>query len=459
MLGSIPSGSTLRRETCAVLARKVDQNVRVQNLALCLDDDTCFANLCSDKRCSHCREIFGYKLLSHNEVSYTDLCESMNHKLRRLSQSQRRSQHSLNSSTELLPGQSYCNSIFFPRNRRRTIFSMDKSGKKMASPAYKPPFPPTSSLIAREDLVLPAAFNDLSPLARELHPLRFEHRDELHRFLCAFFDLSRFNAIRKMLWLIAVHGAPRSLYYQKFLGREIVIAEELGLHLVWAKSRIFIKPLPDFLLNYDFWEDYISCEPQLHRAACGLLYSYCGLIRFGHDLQVAQQCHLVNVNLDYRAWTEFARTVLPNLNPEDSNTMDTRFQYGELRLNRLDTIYRYSPYKLSISSILQGFPHALTESYVPYMEQYNNAVSAFGIIVIVLSAFNLSLSARSKSPDLDLQQAAYGFAIFAMILCAALIAVFIVVPLISSLATIYGSIATHKRLAKRREDEELSRSA
>jgi hypothetical protein len=336
---------------------------------------------------------------------------------------------------------------------------MDKLGKNVASPAYKPPFPPTSSLIARDDLVLPAAFNDLSPLSRELQPLRLEHSNEVHRFLSAFFDLSRFHAIRKMLWLIAVHGAPRSLYYQKFLRREIVIAEELDLHLVWAKSRIFIKPLPDFLLNYEFWEAYISCEPQLHRAACGLLYSYCGLIRFGHDLQVAQECRLVNVDLDFRAWTEFARTVLPNLDPKDSNIMDTRFQYGELRLNRLDTIYRYSPYKFSISGILQGFPHALTESYVPYMDQYNNAVSAFGVIVIVLSAFNLSLSAHSKSPDPDLQQAAYGFAIFAMILCAALIGLFLVLPLISSLMTIYGSALTRKRLSKMRKDEELPRSA
>jgi hypothetical protein len=261
-----------------------------------------------------------------------------------------------------------------------------------------------------------------------------------------------------MLWLIAVHGAPRSLYYQKFLRRKIVIAEELDLHLVWAKSRIFIKPLPDFLLNHDFWETYISCEPQLHRAACGLLYSYCGLIRFDHDLQVAKECHLVHANLDYRAWTEFARTVLSKLNPKDPDVMDKRFQYGELRLNRLDSIYRYTPYKFSISSILQGFPHALTESYVPYMDQYNNAVSAFGVIVIILSAFNLSLSS-SSSPVADLQQAAYGFAIFAMILCAALIGLFLVAPLISLLATIYGSLATRRRRADARKDEELSRSA
>ncbi|KAM7198268.1 hypothetical protein V8F33_005059 [Rhypophila sp. PSN 637] len=137
--------------------------------------------------------------------------------------------------------------------------------------------------------------------------------------------------------------------------------------------------------------------------------------------------------------------------------MDRRFEYGELRLNRLDTIYRYTPYKFTISSLLQGFPHALTESYVPYMDQYNNAVSAFGVIVIVLSAFNLSLSSRSNNGqghDPSLQQAADGFAIFAMVLCAAQIGVFLVLPLVSSLATVYGSLATRKRLVERGEDEE-----
>ena len=143
--------------------------------------------------------------------------------------------------------------------------------------------------------------------------------------------------------------------------------------------------------------------------------------------------------------------------------MEKRFRYGELRLNRLDTIYRtiyrYSSQDFSVSSMLQGFPHAPTESYVPYMDQYNNAVSAFGIIVIILSAFNLSLSAHSKGPGPDLQQAAYGFAIFAMNLCALLTGPFIVLPLISLLVTTYGSILTRKRLSKILEVEEQPRSA
>lgn len=327
------------------------------------------------------------------------------------------------------------------------------SGKTVTMPTYKAPFPPTSSLLAQEDVILPAVFSDRTNLSRQLQPLRSDSGSEVHSFLCAFFDLSRFDPMRKLLWLIAVPGAPRSLYYQKFLNRELVIAEELDLHLVWSKSKLFLKPLPDFLLNHDFWESHISCEPELHRAACGLLYSYCGLIRFRHDFQVAQDSSLINADLTFRAWTEFARTILPNLNPYDSNIMDERFQYGELRLHRLDTIYRYSPSKLSISGFLQGFPHALTESYVPYMDQYNNAVSAFGALIIVLSAFSLSLLARPENPNYDLQQVAYGFALFAIILMAGSVALFMVLPFISLVVSIYGSIVTQRDIAKAQDED------
>jgi hypothetical protein len=335
---------------------------------------------------------------------------------------------------------------------------MDTSEKRIPRPVLEPPFPRTSSLVSHEDIVIPAAFNDSSPVARDIWPLRITDSATVHTFLSGFLDLSRFNSIRNILWLITVPGAPRSLYYQKLLRRDIIVAEETDLHMVWAKSRIFIKPIPDFLLNYDFWSEHISCDPQLHRTACGLLYSYFGLIRYPHDLELAQELRLVNKDLQYRAWTEFARVTLSSLSSNNFVAIEQRFRYGELRLNRLDAIYRYSPRKLSVSSFVQGFPHALTESYVPYMDQYNNAVSAFGIIVIVLSAFNLSLSARSKSPNPSLQQAAYGFGVFAMTLCALLTGLFVVLPLISSLARLYGAFVAHRRRERDYEAAERSSS-
>lgn len=110
------------------------------------------------------------------------------------------------------------------------------------------------------------------------------------------------------------------LYFQESLGREIVLAGELDLHLIWAKSRIFIKPL-NFLLNFEFWRARVSCSPRLHQA-----------------------------------WMEFVWTILPVLNPQDHRIMDVRFQYGELRLNRLDTITDTLLKSSPRSTSSKGFP-------------------------------------------------------------------------------------------------------
>jgi hypothetical protein len=39
--------------------------------------------------------------------------------------------------------------------------------------------------------------------------------------------------------------------------REIVVTEDPRLHLVWIYDRVFIKPLPKYLLSHDFWQIYL----------------------------------------------------------------------------------------------------------------------------------------------------------------------------------------------------------
>lgn len=42
--------------------------------------------------------------------------------------------------------------------------------------------------------------------------------------------------------------------------REIIVTEGPRLHLVWIYDRVFIKPLPRYLLSYTFWSEHISNE-------------------------------------------------------------------------------------------------------------------------------------------------------------------------------------------------------
>ena len=62
----------------------------------------------------------------------------------------------------------------------------------------------------------------------------------------------RLNAIHRYLWLAGLPNAARPLHRQRLLGRSILITEDTSEHLVWFESQIFVKPLPEYLLDYEY---------------------------------------------------------------------------------------------------------------------------------------------------------------------------------------------------------------
>lgn len=56
------------------------------------------------------------------------------------------------------------------------------------------------------------------------------------------------------LWIMTTPSSDsiNALHRQRVKGREVIVTEEPRLHLVWIHNRIFIKPLPRYLLSYAF---------------------------------------------------------------------------------------------------------------------------------------------------------------------------------------------------------------
>jgi hypothetical protein len=73
-------------------------------------------------------------------------------------------------------------------------------------------------------------------------------------------DLQRLHRIFAWLWMAGRPTPPRSLHYQLLLGREVFVAERMDMHLVWTTGRIFLKPVPRFVLAPLFWTRYLRCE-------------------------------------------------------------------------------------------------------------------------------------------------------------------------------------------------------
>ncbi|KAE8373899.1 hypothetical protein BDV26DRAFT_296510 [Aspergillus bertholletiae] len=82
-------------------------------------------------------------------------------------------------------------------------------------------------------------------------------------FVSSELSLKRLEALDRHLWFAGAKRPPKPLRYQISIGREIVVSEQMDLHLLWANDgRIFIKPLPRFLLDSKFWRRFF-----LHAAA------------------------------------------------------------------------------------------------------------------------------------------------------------------------------------------------
>ncbi|THX88878.1 hypothetical protein D6D08_03931 [Aureobasidium pullulans] len=146
------------------------------------------------------------------------------------------------------------------------------------------------------------------------------------------------------LWLLSTHSAANitPLHRQSLRGRKIVVMEDPGLHLVWRHDCIYIKPVPKYLLSHVFWNDFLMVEPtampsdrcKIVAAALGFLRSYFYLIQHESDLRIAQreQLQLVPKTVTWEKFCSFS----DSFGAISDDEVSERYQYGELRLTRLN---------------------------------------------------------------------------------------------------------------------------
>ncbi|KAF0331322.1 hypothetical protein GQ607_001630 [Colletotrichum asianum] len=65
-------------------------------------------------------------------------------------------------------------------------------------------------------------------------------------------NLKRLADVHDWVWLAGRSMPPPPLHYQNLLGRQIQVAEQMDMHLVWSKSKIWIKSIEQFLMEPRF---------------------------------------------------------------------------------------------------------------------------------------------------------------------------------------------------------------
>lgn len=241
----------------------------------------------------------------------------------------------------------------------------------------------------------------------------YDSSQDLRKLLDDDLCIEKTKDVANHLWAVGRPYPPRALNIQLVLNRTIVPTNETSLHLVWTSGRIFIRVLPPYFLNTGF-ERFLH-GTELHREALGLLHSYFALVPTELDFVLAQKNNLLPARLEWREWKALARRIFEHY-PDSGiyHYIPNRYIYGELRLSRLNAIYRF------VHGFWMDGYSTLTnpQTYGEFISRHLFLIGT-GLIYLgfVLSAMQVGLSTvpNVSITNVTFVRVCYGFATFAML--------------------------------------------
>jgi hypothetical protein len=276
-------------------------------------------------------------------------------------------------------------------------------------------------------------------------------RDELDQYLNLELRTSKLDDIHQYLWLAGLPRSARPLHRQRLMNRTIVITESPDEHLIWHESRIFIKPLPTFLLDHNYWQTHLCTNEEWHRYACGLVLSYAWLVSYQSDLRIATELHLLPQNVGWESWTAFIEDFLRHVNPHTIHQVDRRYQYGELRLTRLNAIYRITPAIFSLKHYTRGFMSGPSWYQAFFARNFGWLVAVFFYVSVILSAMQVGLATDSLRKTVGFRRASIGFASGSIIVVLASFVVMLLTWIFLFWYHLLSTIQYCKQVTRRRQ--------
>lgn len=197
-----------------------------------------------------------------------------------------------------------------------------------------------------------------------------------------------FDKLAPYLWLVAKSDASHisSLTHQVVRGRQIIVTEKPELHLIWIYDRVFIKPIPKYLLSHAFWEFYLigsdspipdPLKQDIRKAALGFLRSYLHLIRHKSDFILAtdDKLRLVPKHIRYAEFVSFIKAFETILDVD----VAARYGFGELRLTQMNFCSKI---------FLRRFTYQKVHGqYGAYFARF------YGPILFIFASFSVALAA------------------------------------------------------------------
>ncbi|KAI1767126.1 hypothetical protein GGR53DRAFT_143995 [Hypoxylon sp. FL1150] len=315
-----------------------------------------------------------------------------------------------------------------------------------------PPFPSDQSLVELTTITHP-------PIVRAAVAAIILPSQDLDAYLAYELDTTRLACLHKYLWLAGLPVPARPLHRQRLMNRTIVVTERADEHLVWHEHRFFVKPMPAFLLCHKFWEEHICSDRGLHASACGMLLSYAWLVAYPSDFSIAVKEGLLPSGITWQQWAAFTSAVLGALDLSTMTDVAPRYQYGELRLSRLDTLTRWPfllpPHLWSPRRLVDGYMSSSTWYTAFFERHFGWLVVGFVYVSVVLSALQVGLATEALGSSSHFQDFGLGLTLAGLaalfLALASMLGVWVVLFWYHLLSTIAFDRRTHLQRMKARE--------
>lgn len=211
----------------------------------------------------------------------------------------------------------------------------------------------------------------------------------LHNHLVREFRTGYLDRFSPHLWLVATqsHSHISSLTHQLVRRRNIIISEDPRLHLLWYHDRIYIKPLPPYLLSHAFWVYLLDprspipspAREEILLAARGYLRSWSYLITHRSDFKLAVSLRLLPQTTPTLRFGALMRLLGQVRDSVAADEVSPRYAFGELRISRINF--------WSQVMLQRFYYHKSGGQYSAYFSRY------FGIILFLFAFFSTALSA------------------------------------------------------------------
>ncbi|KAJ6028710.1 hypothetical protein N7540_004286 [Penicillium herquei] len=278
--------------------------------------------------------------------------------------------------------------------------------------------------------------------------------DSITTFLRLDLSVERLTRIHRYLWLAGQPSPSRPLNYHISTKREIVLDERIHLHLVLVTSRqLYLKPLPRYLLHYDFWDSHLVCKDgcecgtqrehvyceqgTFYQDALGFLYSYISLIQYESDFIIAQDHRLLPSHFSWESWVLLVQQLLTQ-GIKDTQNINPRYKFGELRLDRLNSIYM-------VDQGISRYMSIQNQTFSEKLQAYLTPISAITVyFALVLTAMQVGLATDQLNQNLSFHRASYGFAILSILGPLVLLSWFAISGLLSGLGFVFSLLYTFR---------------